>query len=97
MSLNLAGPASFDQRFSVTFPSHFISCSASLPKMHEKDVEDSQHVDSNLRTSDSSLDVPVEGQVRLKKVIRQVDIRLSAILALMYCVNQIDRTNLPMA
>lgn len=34
---------------------------------------------------------------RLKKIKRKVDLRLSFILALMYIVNQIDRTNLPMA
>lgn len=34
---------------------------------------------------------------RAKKIKRKVDIRLSVILALMYIVNQIDRTNLPNA
>ena len=34
---------------------------------------------------------------RLKKIKRTVDLRLSVILAIMYIVNQIDRTNLPMA
>lgn len=34
---------------------------------------------------------------RVKKIKRKVDIRLSAMLALMYIVNQIDRNNLPNA
>lgn len=38
-----------------------------------------------------------EEDPRLKRVKRKVDMRLSVILALMYIVNQIDRTNLPNA
>ena len=34
---------------------------------------------------------------RVKRIKRKVDLRLSAILSLMYVVNQIDRTNLPNA
>lgn len=66
--------------------------------MQEKDVEHSQHVADPAQTSDSNVsDVVEEDPIRLKKIKRKVDFRLSAILALMYCVNQIDRTNLPMA
>lgn len=38
-----------------------------------------------------------EEDPRVDKIKRKVDLRLSAILALMYIVNQIDRTNLPNA
>lgn len=63
--------------------------------MHDKDLEHSQHVANQPNTSESSLSaVEEEDPARLKKIKRKVDIRLSAILALMYCVNQIDRANL---
>lgn len=65
--------------------------------MNEKDIEQSQHLDGQPQTSDSSMSAVDEDKDRLKRIKRKVDIRLSAILALMYCVNQIDRTNLPMA
>ena len=67
--------------------------------MHEKDLEHSQHVDDTAQISDSNVSgIEVEeDSARLRKIKRKVDFRLSAVLALMYCVNQIDRTNLPMA
>lgn len=41
--------------------------------------------------------VSEEDDPRLRRVKWKVDLRLSVILALMYIVNQIDRTNLPNA
>ncbi|KAK3701553.1 hypothetical protein LTR37_015407 [Vermiconidia calcicola] len=43
--------------------------------------------------NDTSLSTDYEDP-RIKAIKRKVDLRLSCILALMYCVNQIDRTNL---
>ena len=63
--------------------------------MHsEKDLERSDHVADYTPSPDRSEE---EDSAYLKKIKRKVDIRLSCILALMYIVNQIDRTNLPMA
>jgi MFS family permease len=53
-----------------------------------------QSHDAEIPSSNSSLQYE---DPRIKKIKRKVDFRLSAILALMYIVNQIDRTNLPMA
>jgi hypothetical protein len=41
--------------------------------------------------------VSEEEDPRLRRIKWKVDLRLSVILALMYIVNQIDRTNLPNA
>lgn len=54
--------------------------------MHEKKIEEAQHVDRQLHASDSDVSTVVEDPVRLRRIRRKVDIRLSAILALMYCV-----------
>ncbi|KAI5359824.1 Putative major facilitator superfamily, MFS transporter superfamily [Septoria linicola] len=62
-------------------------------KQHEVDlVEKQQHEASALQDDDFWKEDP-----RIKQIKRKVDIRPSAILALMYIVNQIDRTNLPNA
>ena len=47
--------------------------------------------------SDTSLSIPDEDDPRVKRILRKVDLRLCAILGLLYCVNQIDRVNLPNA
>ena len=60
------------------------------------DHERADHIDQ--RATDDLADWSHEYEdPRLKKIKRKVDLRLSVILAIMYIVNQIDRTNLPMA
>ncbi|KAF7197269.1 putative transporter [Pseudocercospora fuligena] len=58
-----------------------------------------EHVEKqpDIVSSESDQEPSREDSARVKKIKRKVDIRLSVILALMYIVNQIDRTNLPNA
>lgn len=51
---------------------------------------------AKLEDSDTSLQL-IQDEPRLKSIKWKVDLRLSAICALLYCVNQIDRNNLPNA
>ena len=63
-----------------------------------KELEKTDYVDERAQpvNSDTSLAAGREDP-RVKAIKRKVDWRLSAMLALMYIVNQIDRTNLPNA
>ena len=63
-----------------------------------KEHSTGDHVEKqpDIVSTDSERDPPWD-ESRIKKIKRKVDIRLSVILALMYIVNQIDRTNLPNA
>lgn len=66
---------------------------------NSKDYEKTEYLDERSPPpNDHAVDWELEQEnPRLKKIKRKVDLRLSLILALMYIVNQIDRTNLPMA
>lgn len=65
----------------------------------EKVVGQSEHVDEWNSDKDNVLvdrDIG-EDSARVKAIRWRVDLRLSAVLALMYIVNQVDRANLPNA
>jgi hypothetical protein len=59
-----------------------------------KEALDSDHAEWHLSPAESD---PAWEDARVKAIKRKVDIRLSITLAIMYIVNQIDRTNLPNA
>ena len=66
---------------------------------NEKEIDDERYhreIANFEEASDAREPVDHE-DARVKRIKRKVDLRLSAILALLYCVNQIDRTNLPNA
>lgn len=66
--------------------------------MGAKEPVESEHLEKQPKATDDLALAAAEWEdPRVAKIKRRVDIRLSVILALMYIVNQIDRTNLPNA
>lgn len=65
------------------------------PSEHSKDSEAGA---AYIETQETDLQTDPDWEdPRVKAIKWKVDVRLSAVLALMYIVNQIDRTNLPNA
>ena len=62
-----------------------------------KESEKSEYNSDQEAAKHSTTGEPFQDDPQVPTIKRKVDLRLSAILALLYCVNQIDRNNLPNA